>query len=52
MSKEQKIQANIEPARAYVDRQLQTMRQQGAVSDLTREQYDALVRKVALATSK
>ncbi len=52
MSKEQKIAVHLESAKAYVNRQLETMKQQGASSNLTPKQYETLVRKVALATSK
>ena len=52
MSKTEKIAAQMEPARVYVNQQLETMKKQGVVSKLTTKQYDSLVLKVAMASSK
>ena len=52
MSKADKIAAQMEPARIYVKQQLETMKKQGVVSELTTTQYDSLVLKVAMAASR
>ena len=51
MSKKEKLVASMAPAREYVNRQLETMKKQGAVSRLSEKKVEALVYKVARATS-
>lgn len=39
-------------AKKYVDEQLATMKKHGAAPTLTQKQYQGLIQKVALATSR
>lgn len=55
MNKTAKINGNADattPAKAYVDRQLETMKKNGAVSALTDKEYQTLIKKVERATTK
>lgn len=52
MNKTPKHETHLEPAKQYVDQQLQIMRQHGAAPKLSKKEYEVLVKKVAQATAK
>jgi hypothetical protein len=51
-NKTKKQEQYIEPAKRYVDQQLETMRKHGAAPNLSAEAYNSRVSKVAKATAK